>query len=386
LQTAIYKEILKHPLFKILIGIIIISILGAAFVLFFEYHSNDQLKSAGDALWWVLVTMTTVGYGDRVPITPGGRVIGVAVMFLGVALVSLFTATISSIFVARQIKEGRGLEQIKFKNHLIICGWNFNGQQILKSLVKSKNKSQQIVLINQLSEEAVGEIISTFSDLIIKFVYGDYTKELILNRANTRFASSVIILPDASVALAEKSDERTILATLSIKAINSKIKVYAHIINRENLSHIKKAKADEVLVSDAYSGYLLAAHVLEPGIPQVVDQLFSEDSPYELVRINSGPSLINMTVRDLRKHFIEKDGSLLLGIGRETQGMNVIDILSDDYSYLDEFIKRKFEESGRGLSNEGGIKINLNPDENTILQERDFIIVLKSGEKVGNKH
>ena len=248
------KEIIQHPLFKIFGAIIVIALLGATFVLVFEVQANEDLNSLGDAIWWVLVTMTTVGYGDRVPITPGGRVIGITVMFLGVALVSLFTATVSSIFVARQIKEGRGLEQIKLKNHLIICGWNFNGEQVLNTLLKHSKKKSQIVLINQLSEDALSDVLNHFSALKIKFVHGDYTKEAVLNRANISSAEAAIVLPDLSAALGDKSDERTILATLSIKTINPKIKVYAHILNRENLSHIRKAKVDDVLLSEAYAG------------------------------------------------------------------------------------------------------------------------------------
>jgi len=275
-----FKEIIQHPLFKIFGAIIIIALLGATFVLVFEVQANEDLDSLGDAIWWVLVTMTTVGYGDRVPITPGGRVVGITVMFLGVALVSLFTATVSSIFVARQIKEGRGLEQIKLKNHLIICGWNFNGEQILNTLLKHSKHKSQIVLINQLSEDSISDVLNHFSALKIKFVHGDYTKEAVLNRANISTADSAIVLPDFSASLGEKSDERTILATLSIKAINPKIKVYAHILNRENLSHIRKAKVDDVLLSDAYAGYIMASHILSPGIPQTIEELFSEDSQH----------------------------------------------------------------------------------------------------------
>ena len=121
----------------------------------------------GDAIWWALVTMTTVGYGDKVPITPGGRIIGIVIMFFGMALISLFTATVSSIFVTRKIKEGRGLESVKDKDHLVICGWNFNGEQVLANLLEDKKKAGLIILINQLPEETVSDIISNFPALKI---------------------------------------------------------------------------------------------------------------------------------------------------------------------------------------------------------------------------
>jgi len=378
-----FKEIIQHPLFKIFGAIIVIALLGATFELVFEFNVNEDFNSLGDAVWWVLVTMTTVGYGDRVPITPGGRIIGITVMFLGVALVSLFTATVSSIFVARQIKEGRGLEQIKLKNHLIICGWNFNGEQILNSLLKHSKKKSQIVLINQLSEDDISDVLNNFSALKLKFVHGDYTKESVLNRANTAIADTAIVLPDFSTSLGEKSDERTILATLSIKAINPKIKVYAHILNRENLSHIKKAKADDVLVSDAYTGYIMAAHILSPGIPQTIDEIFSEESEHNLIREEINQSFVGKTFAEVREHYLNEKNSIPLGIGHEKEQMHVIDILSEDYSYLDDFIKRKFEQAGRGLTNEPGMKIKINPAADTVLQDKDFIILLKSESDLG---
>jgi len=374
-----YKEIIQRPLFKIFGAIIVIALLGATF----EFNVNEDFNSLGDAVWWVLVTMTTVGYGDRVPITPGGRIIGITVMFLGVALVSLFTAIESSIFVARQIKEGRGLEQIKLKNHLMICGWNFNGEQIVNSLLKHSKKKSQIVLINQLNEDAISDVLTNFSALKIKIVYGDYTKEAVLNRANIASAEAAIVLPDFSVSLGEKSDERTILATLSIKAINPKIKVYAHILNRENLSHIKKAKADDVLLSDAYTGYIMASHILAPGIPQTIEQLFSEDSEHNLIREDVSQSYVGKTFAELRENYLKENKSIPLSIGHETGGMHVIDLLSEDYSYLDEFIKRKFEQAERGLTNEPGMKIQLNPAADTVLKEKDFIILLKTESDFG---
>ena len=323
--------------------------------------------------------MTTVGYGDKVPVTIGGRIIGVFIMFFGVALLSLFTATISSIFITRQLKEGRGLEQIKFKDHLVICGWNFNGEQILESLHKKKEKIS-VVLINHLSEEAIADITNQFPRLKISFVKGDYTKETALNRANVKVANCVIIIPDTSAGLGSKSDERTILTTLSIKAISSKVKVYAHILDRENLSHLRKAKVDDVLISDAYTGYLLAAHILTPGIPQTIDKLLLEDGTYQFNRKEVPTGYIGKTYGSLREEMQKEQNEVFIGLGREEEGVNISDILSDDYSFLDQFIKRKFEEAGRGIHNEQEINVEINPPADTILTEKDFLILISNGE------
>ncbi|HSF62424.1 MAG TPA: potassium channel family protein [Gaiellaceae bacterium] len=58
--------------------------------------------SLGDALWWSAATVTTIGYGDVVPTTTGGRVVGVFVMMFGVAAVSVITALVTAVFIAYQ--------------------------------------------------------------------------------------------------------------------------------------------------------------------------------------------------------------------------------------------------------------------------------------------
>jgi voltage-gated potassium channel len=76
-------------------------VMGAAAVIV-EVLSPRSFESFGDALWWSATTVTTIGYGDVVPATSGGRVIAVVVMFASVATVSLTTAVITAAFVGYQ--------------------------------------------------------------------------------------------------------------------------------------------------------------------------------------------------------------------------------------------------------------------------------------------
>ncbi|WP_245884524.1 ion transporter [Tumebacillus permanentifrigoris] len=64
-----------------------------------ELHHNDSINSFGDALWWAIVTMTTVGYGDVSPATDGGRIIAVFLMFTGIGLIGTFTANLANHWV-----------------------------------------------------------------------------------------------------------------------------------------------------------------------------------------------------------------------------------------------------------------------------------------------
>jgi voltage-gated potassium channel len=66
---------------------------------------NAQISNSSDALWWSIVTVTTVGYGDRVPITDSGRILATLLMTFGVALVSVLTSYVTSSLILRGDKE-----------------------------------------------------------------------------------------------------------------------------------------------------------------------------------------------------------------------------------------------------------------------------------------
>jgi voltage-gated potassium channel len=72
--------------------------LGAFGVFVFESGTNKSIGSFGDALWWAIVTATTVGYGDVSPVTAEGRIIAVVLMLTGIGVIGIFTATVASVF------------------------------------------------------------------------------------------------------------------------------------------------------------------------------------------------------------------------------------------------------------------------------------------------
>ena len=72
--------------------------LGAAGVFVFEAGQNRSMSGFGDAIWWAIVTATTVGYGDVSPVTTEGRIIAVLLMLTGIGVIGIFTATVASFF------------------------------------------------------------------------------------------------------------------------------------------------------------------------------------------------------------------------------------------------------------------------------------------------
>jgi len=95
------ETILKHhSLFRVLIAVIGTLFLGAWLVLLFEQDAKaSNIHTYPDALWWAIVTVTTVGYGDRYPVSAGGRIVAVILMLVGIGLIGVLTATVASVFI-----------------------------------------------------------------------------------------------------------------------------------------------------------------------------------------------------------------------------------------------------------------------------------------------
>ncbi len=101
-----------HSLFRVLIAVVATIFLGAWLVLLFEEKAKaSNIHDYPDALWWAIVTVTTVGYGDRYPVTEGGRIVAVVLMLVGIGLIGVLTATVASVF----IKEHTDANKEEFK-------------------------------------------------------------------------------------------------------------------------------------------------------------------------------------------------------------------------------------------------------------------------------
>jgi voltage-gated potassium channel len=94
------KAVVSGRIIPFLVAVMFL--VGAGGTAAVEILSPNSFQSLGDAAWWAATTVTTIGYGDVVPGTGGGRVIAVFVMFASVATVSFTTAVVTASFVAFQ--------------------------------------------------------------------------------------------------------------------------------------------------------------------------------------------------------------------------------------------------------------------------------------------
>jgi voltage-gated potassium channel len=108
----IRANLAEGALFGIIFLVLLVLEFGGIGVLAFEAHAaGANITTGGDALWWGIVTITTVGYGDEYPVTSGGRTVGVLVLITGVALFGIITGYVANSFVSRQSLSIEGEEE-----------------------------------------------------------------------------------------------------------------------------------------------------------------------------------------------------------------------------------------------------------------------------------
>nr|WP_315203358.1 ion transporter [uncultured Flavobacterium sp.] len=99
LISHVFANKAKGALTSVSIIAILLVIFSAIAILQVEKDPNSNIKTAEDAIWWAYVTITTVGYGDKFPVTTEGRIIASVLMTAGVGLFGTFTAYVASLFV-----------------------------------------------------------------------------------------------------------------------------------------------------------------------------------------------------------------------------------------------------------------------------------------------
>ena len=99
-QTRIHRLVRQGLVYSLLLAVAILGLGGVGFWLI-----DPRIDSLGDGLWLAFTTAATVGYGDLIPHTPASRIFSVVVVLLGLAVLSLVTASLSAIFVEKEVQD-----------------------------------------------------------------------------------------------------------------------------------------------------------------------------------------------------------------------------------------------------------------------------------------
>jgi voltage-gated potassium channel len=293
----------------------------------------------------------------------------------GVVLVSLFTATTSSLLVARRIKEGDTLDAETLDGHTIICGWNRNVPRMLAAL--SKAGERDVVLINEATTDVVEPHLKAYAGLRMLFVRGSFTQESILAGAGLKQAAHAVLVPDESGGGTEEGDEqKTVLAALVIKELNPQIRLIVHVLKREDAAHVKRAKADEVIVTDEFTGELLANHVAHPGAPQALSELMSTETGHTLKAFEVPSNFVGSPVGNFVQYLRDNGNQLLLGFAVREEGFGLSQAMRGGSDYITEFIQQQVQAAGISMSTDEHVVVRLNPPPDYVIGAKHSALVV----------
>ena len=251
--------------FRILFILIFVILFGSIAFSYFEK------KGIWDAVYWVIVTVTTVGYGDFYPETTGGRITFVLVALGGIGTIAYVIEQLVSFSTKSALKKLFGTGAVKMKQHTIIVGWNTKAEEAVKEL-KSVNEAFLVVGSELNHTELDAQEIPHIS--------GDPTKSETLNRCGIEDAKTLMIPLE--------NDSETIMIALATRKLNPGIKIVATCEAREHVEMMRGAGIDHIISYAEISGRLLAHAVTEPVVVNFIMDATTSVEGFDLKQIKVG--------------------------------------------------------------------------------------------------
>ena len=282
-------------------------IVGYGMILWTEPFSSP-IRSIATYTYFFVVTITTVGYGDVVPVTTAGRLAAglIAIGGIGAAAVALGKIFNSmGEFVRRR---ERGLLGFDMKQHIVIFG-NRGAETaaLIRHLIADQQSSgTQIVLCSQSTER------NPFPDFI-DFVRGEPTSNDVLERACVKDAGKIVIH--------SSTDYESISIALAVKEINQQALIVVKANDPAKEIDIERVDRNRVVCIKAIDVPLIVREIHNPGITQVFENLLSPDGQdLRSLQVPAGNHSFPFGL--LAHNFRERHGAILIGMRPAEKALN----------------------------------------------------------------
>lgn len=307
-----------------------LSVLGMAVLLgglsFYltEHAHNDKIQTLPDGMWWSIVTITTVGYGDLTPVTGVGKVVAGTLMVIGMITLAMFAGIVGSTLMGSVLSmREESFRMSNYLDHIIICGYEPGARMLLDTLEQELDLEAHTVVIFAPYERPA-DIPPEFM-----WVQGDPTKESELGKVRLPYADAAIVVGSRQ-EMPQHADGRTILIAFTLRRFLKQqgetmrhrkhpLYIVAEILDAENVEHARTAGADEV-IQTTRMGFSLLAHAVEVhGTATLVGEL--ADVSGNSLFVSRVPTDLPepMTFRSVSQALKDQHGVLVVGIRRPGQ-------------------------------------------------------------------
>jgi voltage-gated potassium channel len=259
-----------------------------------------------NALWWVMTTVTTVGYGDLYPHTVAGKVLGMFLFIFGIGLISLtISKVIDALFVYQRLKEEGKLRFAK-EGHFVIVDWSKHAELAVQEIMNT-DPSAEIVLIDELER-------TPLVHEQVHYVRGSPIQRETLEAASVGKARAVFIFANEvsqyNNLIRDTSfiDGKTLLIATAIER-NFDVYTIVEIKDRDNLDNFRHVKINEFIIGSEAVSQLAVRAAFHPGATHLLSQLLSHRFGDDLYQIAKRPHW--STYRDAFLDLLQQGATLV---------------------------------------------------------------------------
>ncbi|MCE5285792.1 MAG: potassium channel protein [Pelosinus sp.] len=259
-----------------------------------------------DALYWAALTITTVGYGDVVPRTFGGRVFTVVFVTTGVGTAYYTFWLLVSMTIEGQMQDilgRRGMHRkiASLKNHIIVCGAGKVGSNVIRRL---QNENEEFVVVEK--DQALYE---NLMEQKVLAVFGDATLDEVLLSAGILTAKGII------TALSHDADN--VYVTLTAKSLNPELNIVARADRPEAEEKLMRAGATTVVFPSVMGGRQMVSAITKPIILDFVENLFyNQELHMDIAEIMVCPNSFLVGKSFIASNIKERFDSIVVAIKR----------------------------------------------------------------------
>ena len=266
------------------------------------------IKSVSDAIWYSIVTLTTVGYGDFYPITPWGKIIGYVFVISSLGVLGYLIGKINSLIAEMRESRHLGYKGTSFQNHTVIIGWNQFAGSITQELVNA-NIEVAIVTDNINDLELIKE---KYDKKLVYVLLSDLNNFQLIEKTNITSANSVFINIDDDT-------EKLVYFLNASKYFGNKLD-YVLISNDSELKNVfADAGVSCVLSVDEFASKIIGSYIFEPDVAEYVEDILSSavnENDYDIIeyRITTDNPYIGHKYNSVFFQIKEDYDAILIGI------------------------------------------------------------------------
>lgn len=278
--------------------LIVLALIGIVMLTFWLDRENLRDSSDGsisfiDIIYFTMVTITTVGYGDIVPVGDRARLLDALIVTpIRLSIWLLFLGTTYQFVLRHVVEEWWALRHgARMKDHIIVIGFGYEGRMAVRETIERGHPAKAIVVVDEKEERLQGA-----AHLGCVGLRGDATKEEILRLARVDTARAILVcLP---------RDDTAALCVLTVRNLGSKVRLIASAREQENISLLRQAGADDVVAPAKLGGFLMADAIATPLGLRFVTDLLTARGLMNMVERRATETEIGLRIRDVPHHLV----------------------------------------------------------------------------------